>query len=868
MSAFGPYAGKVDIDFTAFDRDGVFLITGDTGAGKTTIFDAISFALYGEASGGKGRRENRSFRSDYATAKAVTYVEFVFSHRGALYSVTRSPAYFRPGYKTERPATATLRMSVYGGTGWRVIAEGTDRVRAKIDELLILNRDQFAQTVMIAQGDFMKILNASSDERKKLFQKLFNTEACARLQELLKVKDSKANAAINTLDERIRATLAQLYPGDFPQRDELLLAKDDIKELSPVIKLVDALVQYDRDAVDTAESAYTGLRKEADDAIARFEAAKATAEKFKEYDSCNATLAALETRKSETDLFCAELDAARSAQRAAGSEALWARAASVREKAVQSLRELEQKIETVNAKLAPAKAKKEQAERDLQAATEALRRADILDSILPQLIQLHRDRPKLAPAEKARAQAYGQSRAADERYGMLKAAYYRGQSALIALELKDGIPCPVCGSKEHPSPAKSDAVPVSKDDLDAADNDRAQKQQALNEADMLLDKLNNAIQAATANLINAGISADLTPAEAKEEIRAVRVQLKAAEKSAEIAANAYHTLENELAAYRGMLETKRAESDAALSEETAAQTAFLELIVSLGFPDDGAYARAKRSTERMVLMEESIRRYREDKHAAGLRLSALENELKNAERPDMIALAAEKEKLKEEARESNGILVGYRSALEANASVLKQLTRLDRGRKKARSYAAVISEMYHTVSGRVNGEAKFSFESYVQQYYFKQVIHAANIRLRDLTEGAFTLRCREEAKNKVSQAGLDLEVFDRATGKWRDVSTLSGGESFLASMALALGLSDMAQARSGGIRLDAMFIDEGFGSLSDNALNQAIDLLSSLADGKRLIGVISHVSELKTRIPGKIIVRKTLAGSTVETEIG
>lgn len=198
---------------------------------------------------------------------------------------------------------------------------------------------------------------------------------------------------------------------------------------------------------------------------------------------------------------------------------------------------------------------------------------------------------------------------------------------------------------------------------------------------------------------------------------------------------------------------------------------------------------------------------------------------------------------------------------------LANLERLEKAREELRERWAVVSEVYNAVSGQISRRVKISFETYVQQYYFKQVIAAANVRLRVLTEGMFVLRCKEEAKNMRSQAGLDLDVFDAGTGQWRDVSTLSGGESFMASLALALGLSDVVQSRSGGIRLEAMFIDEGFGSLDENALRQAMELLNRLAGGKRLVGVISHMPELKERIDRRVIVTKTVTGAKLRLEV-
>ena len=215
------------------------------------------------------------------------------------------------------------------------------------------------------------------------------------------------------------------------------------------------------------------------------------------------------------------------------------------------------------------------------------------------------------------------------------------------------------------------------------------------------------------------------------------------------------------------------------------------------------------------------------------------------------------------AEKAEAALAGKRTIHE---DALKEIREARRLQKRREEYWAVIRDLYNCCAGITGGayRGKLTFEAYVQQYYFKQVVAAANQRLTVLTEGQFTLRCREEARDRVRQSGLDLDVLDRGTGQWRDVSTLSGGESFLASLALALGLSDVVQAQSGAVRMDAMFIDEGFGTLDDNALRNSLQVLSDLAGGSRLIGIISHVRELEERVEKQLIVSKTLKGSRVE----
>ena len=269
----------------------------------------------------------------------------------------------------------------------------------------------------------------------------------------------------------------------------------------------------------------------------------------------------------------------------------------------------------------------------------------------------------------------------------------------------------------------------------------------------------------------------------------------------------------------------------------------------------------------MDRLENEQRRYLQQKQSIHDQIIALEETIGGRERVSLEALEAQQKEtaaLRDRASAQENT-VGRR--LSRNEDAQHDLREALRRKERRREYWAVVTDLYRAMSGQLSQTVKISFETYVQQYYFKQVIAAANKRLSLLTDGLFTLRCKQEARNLVSQSGLDLDVLDRSTGLWRDVSTLSGGESFLASMALALGLSDVVQAQSGGIRLDSMFIDEGFGSLDEESLNQAVDMLASLSGGGRSIGIISHVPELAEKISNQIRVHKTNAGSSLEVVV-
>ena len=310
-------------------------------------------------------------------------------------------------------------------------------------------------------------------------------------------------------------------------------------------------------------------------------------------------------------------------------------------------------------------------------------------------------------------------------------------------------------------------------------------------------------------------------------------------------------------------EKRRADIEAALE---AQQAEFAAGLSALGFAGAEEYERAKMPARDMDALDAQLRARRERLRSLTDRLEALTEKLAGAERTELEALEATAAAAQRASRAAGEAAAAMKSAAAADEEAIARIRELSARRAEAQRRWAVVKEVYDTVSGQVSRRVKISFETYVQQYYFKQVIAAANKRLTVLTDGMFVLRVKEEARNMRSQAGLDLDVLDRSTGLWRDVSTLSGGESFMASLALALGLADTVQSRSGGVRLDAMFIDEGFGTLDENSLRQAMELLTRLAGGRRLVGVISHMAELKERIDKKVVVTKTAAGSALRIE--
>lgn len=868
VCAFGPYAKEQKIDFSVFEKQGVFLITGDTGAGKTTVFDAISFALFGESSGGAGRRTVRSFRSDYASPTEETYAEFTFAHRGRVYTVRRSPEYERPAKRgdgtVKNIASAVLHCDSPAET---VI--GIDAVNSRVKDLIGLNREQFAQTVMIAQGDFLKILNAKSEERKRLFQQIFDTGIYASLQQRL--KDLNRECIENDKQFRTRAQEAMTAVACEPEREQAAQLKEyagEAKFASHVLALTEALIKAQQEDLGSTAAQRRNAEERVSSLMQMLTAGENRNADIMSLAAMQDRLIAHNSKQPEMDLKAAELQQAR---RAAQIVPLFTERASAKKEkdtAEKNIALWQAEKDKESAALLPAEEKFRQAAEALKKRPELLIRAEAVKKSVPGVKLLKQKRKAMAQtAEKAKQAIETETREA-HTYEDMRLAFYRSQSVLLASMLREGEPCPVCGSKTHPTPAKGEGETVTKETLDAVEE--RYKEAAARSAALASDirVLESEVNAQTAHLREAGIDPEADPAELLLEEAFLQRQATQLEKEEAEARTQKEKIQKALERAVTSLET---EKEHAARKETEVQRLSGEIraeCTRLGFISEEAAYGAIRSAAATDTLGKELDAFHAERRSLEDRIALIKDKYESLEPADIDFIRREKA-----AAESEKTVLAEKETLlfrnvSVNTDVQKRLKELLHKKEKDAKRWTLINDLYAACSGQISSHVKVSFETYVQQFYFKQVITAANLRLHKLTDGDFTLRCKTEAKNLRSQSGLDLDVFDRNTNAWRDVSTLSGGESFLASMALALGLSDVAQALSGGIRLEAMFIDEGFGSLDDAALNKAVELLSDLADGSRLVGVISHVSELKERIPQKLIVRKTVNGSVLRTEKG
>lgn len=862
MSAFGPYRGEEVIDFAALAREGVFLIAGDTGAGKTTIFDAISFALYGEASGGKQRREAKSFRSDYADPARPTFVEFTFEDKGKVYTVKRAPEQERPRKRkgsgeadtVVKGAEASLSEAAQG-----VLETRIDEVSRALLRILGLSRDQFAQTVMIAQGDFLHIINASSQERQKLFQKMFHTGRLEELEKKLRDMDMELRRKARDLAAKRENVLDSLTFEDRKEKETFLglppLQQEGILEekIREEIKEGKAL----RESIGEKEKEVAKAQKEEGEALVLnqdFDALVKTEKQLQEM-----ALRAEEMAKLKEEVLSArkaeEIRSDYTAMKTAGDEVV-----QFRKEYIQ----IKSRLQEVTSSLPGLLKAKEEAEKRQEEEVSLEREAALLEKALPKLSQVHRFKKDQERIAKEQQHALRAAEASGEKYAAMRHRFYLSQAGFLAKDLVEGQPCPVCGSLTHPQKALLPEEAVSKEDLDKAEKDRADKEKKSQEIHESLAKVNTSLEAALKDLQEAGLSQEEEETAVQTRIRGKQKQKEDLKKAREKSRSAY---DQALATKASLEEQEKAKKEQGIRRKETLEVllkTFEEKRLLAGFATEESFTMALMAPQRLKEKETMLQTYGTQKEALLSSQKLLKEKLAGKERKDLNAL---KERHLSLSRERQSLMQQEKAldfSLSMRMSALKQLREMAKEKEQLDKEFGRVDEVYLVASGQVPGRSKISFEAYVQQYYFRRVVMAANERLKELTEGKYYLRVKEESRDNRSQAGLDLDVFDQGTGKWRDVSTLSGGESFLASLSMALGLSDTVQRSAGGIRLDAMFIDEGFGTLDETALSQAMALLSSLSgEGKRMIGVISHRQELKDRIDHQLVVTKDGEGSRI-----
>ena len=907
ISAFGPYAGVTELDFDKLGTGGLYLITGNTGAGKTTIFDAITYALYGAPSGSS--RDTSMLRSKYADNDTPTEVELRFSYYGKEYTVKRNPEYERTKKRGDgRTLQGAAAEFIY--PDGKVITKIQD-VDSAVRSVIGIDRNQFCQIAMIAQGDFMKLLLAPTKERVEIFRHIFKTELFSELQERLK-KESKA---LNDECTAVRGSIAQYIGGIMCGRDnvasiEAEKAKSGSLPMEDTVTLLGKLI-----AEDTAEEEKLGelresIQKELDGVKTRIAKAKDTAAAKKDLEKNESAYSALSQRMEIVLAKCEEEKArqpeiqkySETAARikaslpdydeAAAKQSAAAGARAFIDAGGKKLLQLDECVQLLTDEIAALaaedKALQKAGERKLRLDAELRElndRSAKLDTLKRNIVAVRVSREKYRMALKEYDEKALAAAALDDELKHKNKIYLDSQAGILADTLELGAPCPVCGSTEHPHRAvKPDNAPT-KDELERLQKKLAAANSSANTARETagslkgtLEEKESSVRSETEALLGVPFSDDALAvinerlADAENKANEISAQISIENKN--IARKA--EIETELPQKTDALEKARAESaelkngvSAKKVELQAVESRAAELKEKLSFASkEKAEAEIYTLNALTAQIKKAYEAVQKELEQCNVELASLksakEEILKRLDGATDVSLEKETEAqsvLEEKLKEINQDEKAVHSRVTANTGILKSIKVKAEELITAETRYSWVKSLSNTANGNISGKEKVMLETYIQMNYFDRIIARANTRLMIMTDGQYDLVRRKEA-NKVGQSGLNLDVIDHYNGSERSVRSLSGGESFKASLALALGLADEIQSAAGGIKLDTMFVDEGFGSLDEDSLTQAMKALTSLADNDRLVGIISHVGELKQQIDKQIIVTKDRQGGS------
>ena len=923
MSAFGPFAGLTTLRLDALGTDGLYLITGDTGAGKTTIFDAIIYALYGEASG--NIRTTDMLRSKYANADTATFVELTFVFKDKTYIVRRNPEYLRPskrgeGRFTKESAKAQLTMPD------KEVITGLVSVNNKIIEIIGLNKNQFSQIAMLPQGEFMRLLLADTKQRIEIFREIFDTEPYLLLQDRIKKDANELYRLVSDYKKSMAQYVADVYCDENSEYNQALIniKNDSQMSIKEILDIIDKIIAQDKSCADEYDKAIISIDKGIDQLNSKLTIAIQTERIKDDYKSALTQLNNLtEEYENVYSIYKAEcekdsernelsLNIEKSSEKLESYELLekykkdygkkldkinnitqdiHEDTNSLNEcikqidnckKEAEILKNTELEIEKLNSKISDIIKKKE--------AVEYLK--DVFERKIKAVSQADEAKDRYMSAFAAYEEA-------NNRYLKMEKAFFNEQAGIMAAALEEGEPCPVCGSVTHPVPAVAgDDAPTEMQlkKYKIYVEDKSKECSELSSQSGLLsgqaESMNNMFFSSIVNF-NTQWKEALDNSSDDETIRVDIIQLLAdlgkildeamlEKKNADENISKYNNLIKMLSDYDKKVEQlkdniNKSKNELAIlsTQNENMQKQISQLEKELGNKDimqakklindmklkkvqlDKAYEAAKKQYDEYTINIKTLKN----------RISDLQKQISHTDKqktPDIDIPMYEKqlEDMKKERlklREKKNI-VDIRIA--NNEKVYKSIERVNEKSEKSEKHYSWLRTLSDTVNGSLSGKSRIKLETYVQMSFFDRIIMRANTRFMRLTDGQYELKRSDSKDNYKNQTGLELDIIDHYNGTIRSVKSLSGGEAFEASLSMALGMSDEIQSRSGGIQIDTMFIDEGFGSLDDESLSQAVKVLNSLSSSDRLIGIISHVSVLKDRIDKQIVVSKGKTGGS------
>lgn len=980
MNAFGPFSGSETIDFTTITQSGIFLITGPTGAGKTTIFDAICFALYGRASG--DNRQNENFKSDFAPETTLCNVYFEFELRGKVFCLFRQPQQQKLTSKgTYTMVPSKVELTLPNGD----VITGALDVNVRINDILGINLNQFKQIVMLAQGEFQRLLEASSDEKQEIFRRIFSTELFDRFAQELGEKTRTLDAAIGKQTDAIAVCASGMDCGG--DAEFYALTQAPSIDVEVLLTAAETFVKQDQTKLEKLEQKLLDLNALRDKL--NLEQAVEVNHKFEKLEDLQKKTNVLLSRKGYIAEQKNKLDLIRGAQQVSKSDDMIAQlSAQIAEyqKEMQdcqhrlpllsntmrqsqsalyeakSREEVKQNLIEHRTKLAAAQNvffKIEQCNAELLELKKVRERLKKNEYILQKLkersviiAQLREARKKLANIEQLSLlcekaiEGNKAFAAVKEDYILQYDRFLSAQAGVLARTLEDHLPCPVCGSFEHPAPAKlAEDVPTqasldeTRNDLDALTaalntletdiktcfrqinymddvysfkeeevlsypseisaskenferhvsalqnqiqeielevaelSDIAKPDEKYDDEIAVLDeiaKVTNRLLKSKAEIdskkrqideLYEQLSANIKDAEQlKAEIEATDKQIVQINEQIASTTQRFMDAKSEYDKLCKTVEISRSKLFNLNNQLSLAQNQFHADLNIFRFTSREMYEEHRALIDKAAEIEEIINSYNIACTAATTELNSLETELRDKTPADVELLSAQHKELTARISDLNQQKVTLAARVKINTQAVGSIRERYNGMAKLYAQYKDVSELYRLASG--NNAQRISFESYVLASYFDDIIALANIRLSKMTFSRYELRRKADREKFGRASGLSLEIIDNYSGKARHITTLSGGESFKTSLALALSLADIVQMYAGGVIIDTMFIDEGFGTLDDESLSSAVQTLMSLGEDGRVVGIISHVSELKDRIPTRINVTSTKSGST------
>lgn len=933
MSAFGPYKDKVEIDFSKFSNNDIFLITGDTGSGKTTIFDAMVFALFGEASG--SRRDNSSFRSDFAESDVNTYVEFEFRHKGILYKIERTPSYYRA---KRRGNGVTKSVGDASLTYLDKVITGDKSVSEECVSILGMTSSQFKQIVMIAQGEFLDLLFAKTKDRAAIFRRIFDTSIYKNISDKLKgiylEKKRDYEDSFLTINSYIQGIIFDEVDIENKSTDEILklLSKEINKDLeiensfekeknglssksSKIVKIISEGKIINNSILTLKESKdKLGILIKEEKEISDFENIvqknddiwNKVMPKYERFNNLNK-----EFSNKEKELSNVKLEQ----EQVSNKFKIALLNYEMADEKSNLLQKNRQKVEIIDNRIELLKRQKS-IEEELFILLNECKTLE-LNEKKAVINKFSEFKQGLSDIEKLRNEITtlrDEYVFANKMYMEHYDLFLSAQAGILASNLLEGQACPVCGSLEHPNKAQFTDDVLSKEELDAEKISNEKKYQDIEKLRIdlslkeqlaqtmekelsiydegsvkeeisklekeldryLLDnefkadgidihELENSIQRKEIELeeIKSNFDSHDDISSLKDELKKLEIDNERLEKEINKSKVEYENLLKEktrLDALYGVLD--KTAND--LREKIViADKEYINSYKELGYKVEDEYISIRKDKEELSKLKKRINNYYNQIIELKSNINSLEKVIGERKEINLDIYDEELKVVNEQIKEVETSLKNINNKISNNKKIYNKLLDVSKNMTKLEQEVVIYKDLADTANGTITGKNKLEFEQYVQAGYFDNVLVAANKRFKYMTDDRYKLVRKEEASKVSDKLGLELEVMDYYTGKRRDIKSLSGGEAFKASLSLALGMSDTIQEYSGGVVVDAMFIDEGFGSLDDESLESAMNAIMLLSQNNKLIGIISHVSELKSRIDKKIIINKGNSGSSI-----